>query len=152
MDINVLITEHMEYAERLAGQIKRKLPKHVDIDDLIGQAYLGLVESAISYKEANGSFKTWLVKRVRGSILDFLRKQKNNVEINEGYFESKTDNLFEIFDFIEQGAGKEHADIVIMYCLHGFSLKEIAQKYSLTDARICQIISRTKKKLKDMAA
>lgn len=152
MDINNLITEHMGYAEALACQIKRKLPKYIDIDDLISQAYVGLVESANSYKESCGSFRTWVFKRVRGSILDFLRKQKNNIDIDDNYFESKTDNMFEIFDFLENRAGKQQADMVIMYCLYGFSLKDVAHKYNLSDARICQIVNSTKEKLKDLAA
>ncbi len=141
----------MDYAKSLACQIKKKLPNHVDIDDLISQAYLGLVESAISYKEKDGCFKTWSYKRIRGAILDFLRKQKNSSEINDN-FEAKNTNDYEMLDFLEKKTGKREADMVIMYHLQGFSLKDIASKYNISDVRVCQVMSKTKNKLKEMLA
>ena len=61
------------------------------------------------------------------------------------------DEIYLLLAFDEK-AGKKEADMVIMYHLQGFSLKDIARKYNISDARVCQVMSKTKNKLKEMLA
>jgi RNA polymerase sigma factor for flagellar operon FliA len=53
-----------------------KLPPHVDLNDLEGAAVIGLLDAADRYDPARGvSFKTYAEQRIRGAVLDSLRKQ-----------------------------------------------------------------------------
>ena len=45
--VEALVTEHMDYARALAGQIARGLPGHIDREELEGFAYLGLTQRSL---------------------------------------------------------------------------------------------------------
>jgi RNA polymerase sigma factor FliA len=58
----------------IARVVARRLPPHVDRDDLISAGYLGLIEAAQSYDPARGkSFETFASYRIRGAMLDDIR-------------------------------------------------------------------------------
>lgn len=146
---NNLIEDHMEFAKSLACIYKRKLPKFVDFDDILQQAYVGLVECAQKYNEAYGSFKTWAYTRINGSIVDYLRKQKNTQCLDESPEMAirLTPNV-DLVDFLEEKTGKQTANMFIMFHIENYSLKEIGEKYNLTNVRISQIISKAENKMK----
>ena len=57
----------------LAWKIKQKLPKQVELDDLIGYGQLGLVQAAQDFDpNRGGQFTTYAYYRIRGAILDGL--------------------------------------------------------------------------------
>jgi RNA polymerase sigma factor for flagellar operon FliA len=60
---------------RIALKIHRRLPAHVDVDDLIGNGTLGLVEAINKFDPSRGvNLETYARHRVRGAILDGLRR------------------------------------------------------------------------------
>ncbi|UCF32928.1 MAG: sigma-70 family RNA polymerase sigma factor [Phycisphaerales bacterium] len=72
---NDLVVQHQDYVVALARNIAKKLPAHVEIEDLIGFGQLGLVEAANRYDFRTGvSFETFAYRRIRGAIFDGLRK------------------------------------------------------------------------------
>ncbi len=55
---------------------KKKFPKFISRDDILAAGYLGLVKAAKDYDEMFGvKFITYASHRIRGEILDELRKQ-----------------------------------------------------------------------------
>lgn len=59
----------------LAWKIHRKLPRSVDLDDLIAYGQIGLAEAARDFDAGRGfSFTTYAFHRVRGAIFDGLAK------------------------------------------------------------------------------
>lgn len=75
LDPSALFHEHLEFADRVAGSIARRLPGHVDRDDLQQAARMGLWQQAETYDpEAGASFTTFAYPRVRGAVLDHVRK------------------------------------------------------------------------------
>lgn len=70
-----LIQEHLDMARRLARKIARRVPLVVRRDDLESAALLGLTEAANRYDPTRGEpFVAYAAKRVRGAVLDELRK------------------------------------------------------------------------------
>lgn len=64
----------LELVRRIAGSIARRLPSHVDRDELIALGNLGLVEARSRWDERRGvPFATFAAARIRGAILDGLR-------------------------------------------------------------------------------
>lgn len=52
------------------------LPPGIEFDDLIGYGYEGLVKAWKNYKNDKGAlFKTYATYRIRGEILDYIRKE-----------------------------------------------------------------------------
>jgi RNA polymerase sigma factor FliA len=70
-----LIESHRSYAHAIAGDILRKLPSHVEKDDLQGAAELGLTEATNAFDGRPGvQFKTFAYYRIRGAVYDAIRK------------------------------------------------------------------------------
>jgi len=60
---------------QIARYVTRAMPRSVDINDLIQLGMMGLMEAARRYRRTAGaSFKTYAAQRVRGAMLDGLRK------------------------------------------------------------------------------
>ncbi len=72
---NELITMHLGMALKMARKMARRLPSSVSRDDVESAAMLGLTEAASRYDTRREEpFMAFAAKRVRGAILDHLRK------------------------------------------------------------------------------
>lgn len=70
-----LIREHMTLVNRIAHHLAARLPANVEVDDLIQTGILGLLDAAKNYNSSKGaSFDTYAGIRIRGAILDELRR------------------------------------------------------------------------------
>ena len=73
-DRETLIIEHLSLVKYLVGRIVPQLPPHVDPQDLMSAAMIGLINAADRYDPERGVlFKTFAEQHVRGTILDELR-------------------------------------------------------------------------------
>lgn len=83
VDVDQLITEYLGLTQALARQQYRTAPHALDLDELTGIAYLGLVSAArrwMAYCAEKGHdphalqfFKPYVVQRVRGALIDAMR-------------------------------------------------------------------------------
>ena len=72
---DLLISDHVEIARRIALRVARRTPDWVSKDDLIGAAMLGLAEAADRYDSSRGEpFLAFAQTRIRGAVLDELRR------------------------------------------------------------------------------
>jgi RNA polymerase sigma factor for flagellar operon FliA len=70
-----LIEGHQGLVRSLALRIHRKLPSHLELDDLIAYGQVGLAEAARDFDPTRGSqFSTYAYYRIRGAIYDGLSK------------------------------------------------------------------------------
>ena len=70
-----LIQDHQDFVHALARQLHRRLPRHVDYDDLVMFGQIGLIEAAGAYDaDSPATFTTFSYQRVRGAMLDGIRK------------------------------------------------------------------------------
>ncbi len=70
-----VVCSHVHVVKRIALHFSSRLPRHVEIDDLIQAGMLGLLEAARRFEEGSGaSFATYAGIRIRGAILDSLRR------------------------------------------------------------------------------
>lgn len=69
------VLEHKVLVKKIALYIKRRLPSHIELDDLLQAGLIGLLEARKNYKTGTGaSFETYASIRIRGAIIDSLRK------------------------------------------------------------------------------
>jgi RNA polymerase sigma factor for flagellar operon FliA len=68
------VLRHAGLVRRIAHDIARRLPRHVEIEDLVQAGMLGLPEAAQRYRASASSFETYAPYRIRGAILDSVRK------------------------------------------------------------------------------
>lgn len=68
-----LIVRCQGLVRSIAWKIHQKLPRNIELDDLIGYGQIGLAKAARDYDENRGNqFTTYAYYRVRGAILDGL--------------------------------------------------------------------------------
>jgi RNA polymerase sigma factor FliA len=74
-NLQELITAHQPLVRRIAYHMLAKLPASVEVDDLLQAGQLGLIEAAQHFRiDAGASFATFAGIRIRGAMLDELRK------------------------------------------------------------------------------
>ena len=68
------LLEYMVSVRHIARQVHRKLPSHIELDDLISAGTLGLMDAFRRFDESRHiQFKSFAQFRIRGAILDWLR-------------------------------------------------------------------------------
>ena len=73
-----LVEENMQMVKRLAWHFQGRAGRFVELDDLMQAGYLGLVDASQKYSAREGvTFATYAAIRVRGSIIDSLRRNSN---------------------------------------------------------------------------
>jgi RNA polymerase sigma factor for flagellar operon FliA len=74
-DVNTLVDEHASLVKRIAYHLGNRLPESVQTEDLIQAGMVGLLEAIRSYDSEQGaSFKTYAGIRIRGAMLDEVRR------------------------------------------------------------------------------
>ncbi len=74
-DLEAFVLQHKQLVRKIALHIKRKLPMHIALDDLLQSGLVGLLEARQQYRADGGSsFETWASIRIRGAIIDALRR------------------------------------------------------------------------------
>tara|TARA_R110002072_G_scaffold14582_8_gene60173 strand:+ start:24987 stop:25730 length:744 start_codon:yes stop_codon:yes gene_type:complete len=70
-----LVEQHATLVKRIAYHLISRLPSCVQVDDLIQAGMIGLLEASRNYDATQGaSFETYAGIRIRGSMLDEIRK------------------------------------------------------------------------------
>lgn len=74
-NMDALVEQHAPLVQRIAYHLMARLPPSVQVDDLIQAGLIGLLDAASHYDPSQGaSFETYAVIRIRGSMLDELRR------------------------------------------------------------------------------
>jgi len=72
---NEMVEKHASLVKRIACHLINRLPASVQLEDLVQAGMIGLLEAARNYDERQGaSFETYAGIRIRGSMLDEIRK------------------------------------------------------------------------------
>ncbi len=73
-DRESLVMAMLPMVKQVALKIRRRLPAHVEVDDLVSDGVLGLVDAVAKFNPRKRvKFASYARHRIRGSILDGLR-------------------------------------------------------------------------------
>jgi len=73
---DALLSQHVGLVHHVARQLARRLSTAADLDEMVSAGSLGLIQAVDSFDTTRGlSFSTYAVPRIRGAILDELRRQ-----------------------------------------------------------------------------
>jgi len=130
-----------EVVHQFAGLVKRigyhvagRLPSNIQVEDLIQAGMIGLLEAARNYTASHGaSFATYASKRVRGAMLDEVRRS----DWAPRSIHRKAREVAEAIRMIENREGREATDTEVARAL-GISLD--AYHEILTDALSSKLV------------
>src|SRR5690348_5717236 len=73
--VSALTQQHVGLVHHVARQLARRLHDKVKLDELVSAGAIGLMQAAATYEPTRGlTFSTYAVPRIRGSMLDELRR------------------------------------------------------------------------------
>jgi RNA polymerase sigma factor for flagellar operon FliA len=123
---NELVRTHTALVKRIAWHLKGRLPASVEIGDLVQAGMIGLLEAARNYTPARAAnFETYAGIRVRGAMLDELRK----TDWTPRSVYRRLRDAMEAMRAIEAETGREASE------------GEIAQRMGITPSEYGQIMS-----------
>lgn len=68
------VVQYLPLVRNVASRMAARLPRHVELEDLVGAGVVGLLNAARQYDDSKGvPFERYAEIRVRGAILDELR-------------------------------------------------------------------------------
>jgi RNA polymerase sigma factor for flagellar operon FliA len=74
-DIRKLVEENLHIVEAVVRKIAPNLPHGVAREEIVSEGIMGLIEAAQKFDSKRGvKFEKWAEIRVRGAIIDYLRK------------------------------------------------------------------------------
>jgi len=73
-DKEKLVKEMLPVVKRIAEDLIHTLPPNVELDDLIQEGVVALLSAIERYDPMRASFKTFVLKRIKGAMYDYLRK------------------------------------------------------------------------------
>jgi RNA polymerase sigma factor for flagellar operon FliA len=72
---NALVRENLRLIDAVAKELSQRLPREVDFNDLRSWGVFGLLDAIRSFEPERGlKFSTFASQRIRGAILDEIRK------------------------------------------------------------------------------
>jgi RNA polymerase sigma factor (sigma-70 family) len=159
MNTQKLVEKYIPLANKLAFNKKQTLPKFIDIEELRSAAYLGLTEAANRFDESRGiAFSTFAYPRILGAIIDFVRqmgwgkrndpKRAYGLDAIEEILAPKDCNLEEMFEVIAHDVDKRTEQILRCYFIDENSMKEVGDKFEISESRISQLITQCKIRIK----
>lgn len=73
--LDQFVLQYQPLVRKIALYMKRRLPSHIDLDDLLQSGLVGLLEARNTFKSGfDASFETYASIRVRGAMIDALRR------------------------------------------------------------------------------
>src|SRR5437763_17220886 len=71
----LVVNNYFKLVQSIACNIKRRLPAHVDVEDLVQTGMIGLLEASRRYDASRAvDFSSYANSRITGAILDTPRK------------------------------------------------------------------------------
>lgn len=159
---DALIEQYMPLANKLAFLQKRRIPNHIDVEELKSAAYLGLVEAASRFDTSRGiSFTTYAYPRIFGAIKDYLRSlgpickslddDDNDMAIKDTLYakEEARDDFDDSIEVIGKDLGTDTKSMLRLYFVEDMSMKDVGRQFDVSESRVCQLISACKRDIRD---
>jgi RNA polymerase sigma factor FliA len=71
---DLLVRDHMPLVRKIAWHVHGRVSSAIDVEDLIQTGMVALIEAARSYEDRGHAFSTYATMRIRGGMIDALRR------------------------------------------------------------------------------
>lgn len=93
----------LDFVRRIVLGIARKYPDYIDRDELIGAGALAYVQAQLRYKSELGVFAHYATIKIRGAVLDSMRRQDNRTDKSKRV-SAQGDNLIIASEYLVEAA------------------------------------------------
>lgn len=156
---DALLCEQISLVHHVARQLARGLTTEANIDELVSAGTMGLMAALTSFDQTRGlAFSTFAVPRIRGAILDELRRQDHVPRS----VRRKTRDIAAARDAVGGAIGRAPDTTAVARALgvdaetlwrwqadvEGLKAREIAEVLGVSESRVSQIRSRALSQLR----
>lgn len=137
----LLILGNMDMVRFVARQLHSHAP-HVELDDLISEGTLGLIAAAKSWDPAGpASFRTFAQFRIKGAILDSLRKEYRYQPGDDEQEDGSPADPATMTDarMLVESLPPREKQVVLQKYWEGQRQRSIAKVMSITPVRVSQL-------------
>lgn len=139
----VLITHYLPVVRFIAERMIERLPKNVQIEDLISVGVFGLMEAIDRFDASRGvKFESYCSRRIQGAMLDELR----SIDWVPRITRQKVNKLEATFSRLEGDLGRPPTDAELCEAL-GISARELQKLWG--DYNACTLYSMQKSTIQD---
>ncbi|MGI6318120.1 MAG: sigma-70 family RNA polymerase sigma factor [Dethiobacteria bacterium] len=132
---DAIIQEHLPLVKKIAGRLSMGLPAHVEEEELVASGVVGLLEALERYDPSSeAGFKTFATWRIRGAMLDELRR----VTWMPRSLYGRLRQLQKVEQEMSHRLGREPSQVELANELQ-WSPEEVAQVY--TQMNCCSLVS-----------
>lgn len=131
-----------EYYLKVRNYILSKINNFYEAQDICSNVFVKVYENLDKFDEKKASMSTWIFTITRNTLTDYYRKNKIYEELNENIAiedEGKSicneENLNTMANALENIDERER-DIILMHYYSNMTLKEIAEKMSISYAYV----------------
>ena len=104
------LKQHASLVRKIAMQVASRLPRSIQLEDLIQEGMLGLLDAINRYEPKPGaSFETYAKARIRGSIYDSLREE----DVIPRHVRDKLTQIERATEDLRQSLGRPPEDLEI---------------------------------------
>lgn len=147
---------YLDYRDKVRRYISGKVRNIHDIEDLTSDVFVKVYEKLEKFDGEKASVSTWVYTITRNTVIDFYRTNKTCEELPEtlvsddGVDENviKEESLSELCDALES-LDECSRDLIIFHYYKGLTLKEIAEKMSISYSYAKLLHNNALAKLKD---
>jgi RNA polymerase sigma factor for flagellar operon FliA len=134
-DMEDLVAQHASLVKRIAFHLLGRLPSSVQVEDLIQAGMVGLLEASRQFQlEQGASFETYAGIRIRGAMLDELRRY----DWTPRSVHRKAREVADAIRAIEAQTGRDARDAEVAQAM-GLSMDEYHM--ILRDSQCCRVFS-----------
>ena len=125
----------------------------LDTEDLVEEVFFKIY-NVRDLLDSTKNLKYYIITIAKNLAIDFLRKKKTNVLIDEEYIlnyvkpSKNTPSFNELLEMLEEYLSKEEIDIIIYHFLYNLTFEAIARKMGKPASTIRTIYFRSLKKVK----
>lgn len=167
VELKVIDTEilaQLGYVRMFALWAKRRLPRHVELDDLVSAGYLGLMHAARGFDGSKGAgFRTYASIRIQGAMRDYIRDENGGrskhytppVQLEPEHLEEwgaspdfdREIQLREARARLAHVLNPREAAVMQDLYLREHSIVEVARRFGISPGRVSQIRMKSLAKL-----
>jgi RNA polymerase sigma factor for flagellar operon FliA len=159
------VLRNLAFVRRVASMLRRRLPSHLEFDDLVSAGTIGMIEALDRYDAERGvAFSTFAYARIRGAMLDEARRLrtdplgagKGRGTAGEDAAEALTPGpgrhaeLAELLREVLELPPRERKAVALR--AQGYSLAEIASLHGCSETRASQLLAQARLRLEERTA
>lgn len=144
-DSSALFELYERHSEKIWSYLKKRVPS-AHLEDLFQDCFVKIVEKKDNWD--NQPFVLWLYVIIRNIVIDFYRNTKLEQKIMDKFFLESDMQFGDKFEDIVSNLPPDVSRLLTEYFQEGWSYKELAQRYDVSEVSLRKRLSRALNLLK----